>query len=320
MNKKIALTLSILGLTTTSFASLSAINKAIDKFAVSKELLNHRKRETWPWRFGEISYTVTGQGKPVLLIHNLKEDSSSMEWSRLIPELSKTNTVYAIDLLGCGLSDRPDITYTSYMYTQLINDFINHIVKKKTSVITTGKSASFLLDACNTNEDAYEELILINPENIQSLRRTPSKRTKTAAFILKLPSIGTFIYHMLTSKKTIRENFEKNYFYDSEQVPVSLCDCYYESAHLKGKNAKNLCSSLKGRYTNTNIIRTLKNINKNMHILAGRDLPNIESTVKEYQYYNPAIEAEYIDYTKELPQLEAPEELLKYINLYLYND
>lgn len=89
MNKKIALTLSILGLTTTSFASLSAINKAIDKFAVSKELLNHRKRETWPWRFGEISYTVTGQGKSVLLIHNLKEDSSSMEWSRLIPELSK---------------------------------------------------------------------------------------------------------------------------------------------------------------------------------------------------------------------------------------
>ena len=73
-------------------------------------------------------------------------------------------------------------------------------------------------------------------------------------------------------------------------------------------------------YTNTNIIRTLKNINKNIHILAGRDLPNIESTVKEYQYYNPAIEAEYIDYTKELPQLEAPEELLKYINLYLYND
>ena len=50
MNKKIAITLSILGLTTTSFASLSAINKAIDKFAVSKELLNHRKRETWPWR------------------------------------------------------------------------------------------------------------------------------------------------------------------------------------------------------------------------------------------------------------------------------
>ena len=49
-------------------------------------------------------------------------------------------------------------------------------------------------------------------------------------------------------------------------------------------------------------------------------IEKIESTVKEYQYYNPAIEAEYIDYTKELPQLEAPEELLKYINLYLYND
>ena len=73
------------------------------------------------------------------------------------------------------------------------------------------------------------------------------------------------------------------------------------------------------KYTNANIIRTLKNINQNIHILASREIPNMESTIKEYQYYNPAIEVEYIDYTRLLPQLEAPEEVLKYIQLYLYH-
>ncbi len=319
MNKKITTALSLIGITVTSFISLSIINKAIEKLATSKELLDSKNKEIYHWRFGDISYSVTGEGKPVLLVHNLKEDSSSVEWSEIIPRLSRTNTVYAMDLLGCGRSDRPDITYTSYMYTQLINDFIRNIIKKKTSVITTGKSASFVLDACSVNEEAYAELILINPESIRSLHKTPSKRTKTAAFLLKIPSIGTLIYHMITARNMIEENFEERYYYDREQIPEALYDYYYESSHLGGKDSRNLYASLAGRYTNANIIHTLKNINKNIHILAGREVPDIQNIVKEYQYYNPAIEAEYIAYTKELPQLESPEEVLNYINLYLYS-
>lgn len=318
MNKKIASTLSFIGLTLTSLTTLSIINKAVDQLAISKELLDKRNRELYHWRFGDISYSVIGEGKPVLLIHNLKEDSSSIEWNKIIPVLSKTHTVYTIDLLGCGLSERPNITYTSYLYTQLINDFIRNIIKKKTSVIATGKSASFILGACNANEEAYDELILINPDSIHSLRKTPSKRTKTAEFILKTPIIGTFIYHLKTSRKKILQSFEEYYFYDQESIPESFIDYYYESAHLSARKAKNLYASLVGKYTNANIIRTLKNINQNIHILASREIPNIESTIKEYQYYNPAIEVEYIDYTRLLPQLESPEEVLKYIHLYLY--
>lgn len=319
-NKKITITLSLIGLTGTALSVIFAINKGISKLAASKGLLERKNKEIYHWRFGDISYSITGEGKPVLLVHNLKEDSSSVEWSEIIPKLAKTNTVYSIDLLGCGLSERPDITYTSYMYIQLINDFIRNIIKKKTSVITTGKSAAFVLGACSVNEDAFEDLILINPESIRNLHKAPSKRTKTAKLILKTPVIGTFVYHMQTAKNMIEENFEENYFYDRENISEALIDYYYESAHLADGNAKNLYISLVGRYTNANIIRTLKNINKNIHILAGNELPDIKAAVKEYQYYNPAIEAEYIDYTKGLPQLEAPEEVLKYINLYLYND
>ena len=308
MNKKIAYTLSFIGLTLTSLTTLSIINKAVDQLAISKELLDKHNKELYHWRFGDISYSVSGEGKPVLLIHNLKEDSSSIEWNKIIPVLSRSHTVYAIDLLGCGLSERPSITYTSYLYTQLINDFIHNIIKKKTSVIATGKSASFILGACNDNEEAYDELILINPDSIHSLKKTPSKRTKTAEFILKTPVIGTFIYHLKTSRKKILQSFEEHYFYDQESIPESFVDYYFESAHLTARKAKNLYASLVGKYTNANIIRTLKNINQNIHILASREIPNMESTIKEYQYYNPAIEVEYIDYTRLLPQLEAPEE------------
>lgn len=317
-NKKITITLSLLGLGTAALSIIAGINKTFNELAVSKKLLSHKNRETYHWRFGDISYTVKGEGKPILLIHNLKEDSSSIEWSELIPKLSRTNTVYAIDLLGCGLSERPAITYTNYMFTQLVNDFIENIIKRKTTVIATGKSCSFVLNACSNNEDRFEEIILINPENIHSLNKSPSKRTKTATFMIRLPIIGSFIYNIVASKNLIEEDFEEEYYYDVDHIPNALIDYYHESAHLEGINSKNLYSSLVGRYTNTNIVRTLKEINKNIHIIAGREIPNIENDMKEYLYYNPAIEVEYIDYTKGLPQLEAPEEVLKNIQIYLY--
>lgn len=319
-NKKLTVTLTISAITITTLCIISAINKTLNKLATSKNLLDSKNKEIYHWRFGDISYSITGEGKPVLLVHALKEDSSSVEWSKIIPKLSRTNTVYAIDLLGCGLSERPNITYTSYMYTQLINDFIRNVIKRKTNIIATGNSASFVLGACSVNEDNFGDLILINPESIRNLHRAPSKRTKTANLLIKTPIIGTFIYQMITARNLIEENFEEEYFYDRENISEALIDCYYESAHLEGINAKNMYASLVGRYTNANIIRTLKNINNSIHILAGAELPGILSDIKEYQYYNPAIEAEYINYTKGLPQLEAPDEVLKYINLYLCND
>ena len=131
-NKKFAF--SFVGLVSATLTSLFAINKTLDKIASSKNLLNTKNREIYHWRFGDISYHVSGEGKPILLIHDLKEDSSSVEWSGILQKLSRTNTVYTIDLLGCGLSDRPFITYTSYMYTQLVNDFIRNIIKKNQKI------------------------------------------------------------------------------------------------------------------------------------------------------------------------------------------
>ena len=316
-NKKLTIALTATGLANATLASLFAINKVIGKIATSKDLLNTRNKEIFNWRFGDISYSVTGEGKPVLLIHNLKEDSSSIEWSQIIPELSMNHTVYTIDLLGCGLSDRPDMICTSFMYTQLVSDFVRDVIKKKTNIVVTGKSAAFVLEACSNEPDLYGDLILINPDSIRNFRKAPSKRTKTAVFILKLKIIGTFIYHMMCRKKKIYNYFEEDGFYDKENIPEALVDCYYEAAHIGGMNAKNLYTSLKGRYTNVNIVRALKEINNNVHILASEELPNIRKNMKEYQYHNPAVEVEYVDYVKELPQLEAPEKVLDYLKIYM---
>ncbi|MCD8151147.1 MAG: alpha/beta hydrolase, partial [Clostridiales bacterium] len=231
MDKKkigIAITVSLTALTTVVLSVIAAVNKGIEKFATSKGLLDSRNKKIYHWRFGDISYSVTGEGRPVLLIHNLDTCSSSVEWSEIIPVLSRTNTVYAIDLLGCGLSERPSITYTSYMYTQLVNDFIQDIVKRPASVIATGKSAAFVLEACCINQDKFGDLILINPDSIKNFRKMPTSRTKTAVLLLKSRVIGTLIYNIMMRKNNIEKKFEEKYFYDDDNISEAYVDYYFE--------------------------------------------------------------------------------------------
>ena len=55
-----------------------------------------------------VHYFVGGQGTPLLLIHGL--GARSEDWTPEMPVYAKNGfRVYAIDLLGCGRTDRPDI-------------------------------------------------------------------------------------------------------------------------------------------------------------------------------------------------------------------
>lgn len=55
-------------------------------------------------------YLTAGEGEPVLLLHGLADHAET--WSRMLPRLARRYRVVAPDLLGCGLSDKPPITYT----------------------------------------------------------------------------------------------------------------------------------------------------------------------------------------------------------------
>ena len=140
-----------IGTTTLAF---HAINKFI--FNASDEHSEEDRPNYYHWKFGNIYYKKAGSGSPLLLIHDLNHYSSSMEWDKVIDTLSEKHTVYTIDLLGCGKSDKPAITYTCYLYVQLLTDFIRDIIGEKTDIIATGASSSFVTAACQNIADQID--------------------------------------------------------------------------------------------------------------------------------------------------------------------
>ena len=149
--------------------TIHLINKFIYFSATLDNLLSNPSGSYYEWKFGKIYFTKTGEGKPILLIHDLNTFSSAHEWYFIKDQLSKTNTVYCIDLLGCGRSDKPNLIYTNYLYVQLISDFIKHVIGEKCDVIATGESGSFAVAACQNDSSIIDKIIMVNPADISIL-------------------------------------------------------------------------------------------------------------------------------------------------------
>jgi len=314
-NKHKLLTTSILFALATGI--IYVINRLVFATAVLKNLLKSSADNYYNWRFGKVYYKKKGHGSPVLLIHDLTVYSSAYEWNKVVNELAEAHTVYAIDLLGCGRSEKPRITYTNYLYVQLIADFIKNIIGEKTDVIASGYSGSFTVLASYTNPEFINKIVLINPPSLASLNKVPSKRSKLYKFILEFPIFGTLIYNIKTCQSNIQLLFTEKYLYNPFSVTPEMVDTYYEAAHKSLSNSKFLLSSLVAGYTNNNITHALREINQSVTILYCEGETDSEKIAESYTTYNPAIESCMLKHAKHLPQLEIPEKFLEILNIYL---
>lgn len=307
MNKKIK---KIITFTAFAGGAMYAFNKFIDYTANYRGLTLDDDENYYVWRNGTIFYQKKGTGNPLLLIHDLNPISSSYEWSNIIDKLSETYTVYAIDLLGCGKSDKPSSSYVNYLYVQLVNDFIRDVIQKKTDLVVTGESFSFAVMAARMNSEMIGKITAINPTDITYNVQSPTEYSKLIKHIFELPIIGTFIYNMIANTKTINRQFTEKYYCDTTKISINLPDTYYETAHLQGSNGKYLYASILGKYTNINIIHALKLVTNPIHFIitdaASKD-------IEEYLEYNKNITIDHISEAGYLPQLEKPEDVAKLI-------
>ncbi len=314
MHKKLTATIILTG---SSIAAIHVINTIHTSLCTVKNLLGSSENLYYEWRYGKIRYQKKGNGSPVLFLHDLAAGSSNYEFHKLINNLTDQHEIYSIDLLGYGLSDKPSMTYTNNLYEELINDFIKNIIGKKTSVIVTGESVPFVIRACHNDPDLFNKLICINPQSLYLQNQIPSKQTNLLKFLIQIPIVGTFIYHVLTNEYTIKKKFQEEYFCHPDKIKEKYVLNYLEAAHFGGAHCKYIFASYVGKYMNLNIVHDLKEINNSILIIGGKEESDIVTTIENYKYYNPSIEEAIIPDTKHLPQLEDPDAVLEQINMFL---
>lgn len=295
---------------TFAVGAMHVMNQMIASSAVLKNILKPGTGKYYNGKMGEIFYRKAGTGKPLLLIHDLNPFSSGYEWNQMEDKLKKDHTVYTIDLLGCGRSDKPGVTYTNYLYVQMITDFIKEVICEKTDVAATGLSSSFVLMAAYSDSSLIDRILMINPCSLRKLEQIPDEKSKIVRRIMSIPIVGTTIYYMKSGRQNVEYALTEKYIYNPFRIPPKHIDAYYEAAHYGLGNGKFLMASLDGFYLGANVRRVLDKLENKILILYGEKMENGKEIAESYRKVNSSITVVPMYESKMLPQLETPEEAL----------
>lgn len=244
------------------------------------------------------------ENKPVILLHDLYPGFSAEEWRKVAENLSITRTVYAIDLPGCGRSDKPKLSYTRYLYVQLLNHFVEDITGNGVDIITSGGSFATAILADRMNPDAFAHIIAVNPPSLQSFGNYPTYLETLTRSILRTPVLGTYLYNLKFSNAATTDRLLNQGFYDIEKLDPRFARLVYQSAHYDYQQAKYLYAAIASKYLNLDLTESLHLYYKKLYFIFGSAFPNFKHIFKSYRDHVSEAGMYVIGNTAKFPHIE----------------
>lgn len=304
MGRKIRKAILGIGITT---ATAHTFNKLIFRLAVRKELLDYSNGKYFNTSNGKMFYRVYGkEGSPILLIHDINFYSSGYEWNSIVAKLSKNHKVYVVDLLGCGRSTKLNISYTSYLYVQTLNDFIENVIQEKTNIVASCKAVPVSLKMYSMNKNMIGKIYAISPEYIRNAEFAQNDfKIELRDKLMESPIWGTLFYNLAASRNMIEERFERDLYYDRNKINNTVLNAFYESAHLSGSSSKFIYCSLYRNYLYCNPLDSLNEIDyDNLKVVFGDKDESSYEVIKQYENHTDNFNYDFIKDCKKMPQLE----------------
>ena len=107
-----------------------------------------------------IYYTNQGHGKPVVLLHGFLENSSM--WNHLVPEITKSHRVIAIDLLGHGQTGCLGYVHSMELMAEAVEAVLNSLKIEKFTCIGHSMGGYVALAYAEKHPQALNGLCLMN--------------------------------------------------------------------------------------------------------------------------------------------------------------
>src|SRR5215211_1193194 len=155
-------------------------------------------------RGGDLAYAVAGEGEPLVLVHGIYAGASSFEFRKNFGELSEDFRVYALDLLGCGLSERPRRLYGPEDVTSQVEDFVREEVGGAAHLLTSSLSGALSVPALVRSPRLFKKSVFICPTGYGSLGRTSGYLGGAIYGLFLAPVLGDSLYYAIVSRRGIR--------------------------------------------------------------------------------------------------------------------
>jgi pimeloyl-ACP methyl ester carboxylesterase len=158
----------------------------------------------YKWTHGTIFYKVAGpaDAPPLVLLHAPAIGASSYEMRHLITGLAQHYRVYAPDLPGFGLSDRPHLHYTAETYVQLCQDFVANVIAQPAILLGSGLSCNYSVAVAARQPDLCRGIILLSPRTFFKSPRPQLPRWLVQLLLHPLTALP--FYSLFTTRAILR--------------------------------------------------------------------------------------------------------------------
>ena len=110
--------------------------------------------------------TLGDHGSSVILLHGIAR--SLEDWSENMRALSSVHQVFALDLVGFGLSDKPDVPYSIPYLAGFVHRFMQTLGLQKSIIMGNSMGGAVALELAFSNPELVEALVLVAPAGMGS--------------------------------------------------------------------------------------------------------------------------------------------------------
>lgn len=282
---------------------VKGINNMIFKTARKNKLTGDYVKYDFTYKNTTVNYIKKGSGSPILLIHDISTFSSIYEWNKTMEKLSKKHTVYAVDLPGCGHSEKDPITYTIYLYQLIIGAFIKRVIRQKTDIVTSGLSSAIAIQLKYYEPALINKVILSAPVAPSAIDKLPDKSDEFIKNMMNFQIAGTSMYNIYTSRLGAYIKACSQISKGNRKLKRDTYRIYYENSHIGGSNNKYLSSSLVNGFLFSKEKKLIPSID-NIYIINGYDEPDRREIVEEFKKLNNTTHVITVNNSRYLPHLE----------------
>ena len=191
----------------------------------------------YDWDGNLIHYRKSGLGDPIVLVHGLYPGASSEEFDHNIRALSRDFRIYAIDLLGFGVSDAPRMRYRADLYPALLGDFIRDVIREPAGIVAAGASGPFVATLAAEQPELVSKIVLISPRDAAPAPSRAGLPWRAARellrFSLLLPPLDLLFQEVMAGQWEIREMLRRTFRHNAT-ISSELVDRLSELARMPG--------------------------------------------------------------------------------------
>jgi len=179
------------------------------------------------WGSARVRYLCAGSGPALVLVHGLL--GYSFSWRFTIRTLAQHSTVYAIDLLGTGFSDRPAKLDCSFKASaERLLQFMDKTDLASCDLLGTSHGGAVAMLAAALAPDRIRRLILVDPVNPWS------SHGKHLSVLLSNLVVAPLFMNLTPHVRSLHEFYHRRLFGDPRRIPPDSLEGYRKPMRIPG--------------------------------------------------------------------------------------